>query len=608
MSEAALQLVDRSPARRRTLGLGLILLAVIGAYSGSLHGDFQFDDETSIVSNALVRESGSVALDQAAEPWFSSRWITQLTFRVTHRLWGLDAVPYHATNLLIHLGVVVLVYGFSVEVFERAGRRDSGALALVVTGLFGLHPLQTQAVSYLSQRAEALAALFYLAGLLCLARSLACASPWREASYLLAAGLAFVLGLGAKEVAVTLPIAGLMYVLCIVRRGGRAPATAKGRIGLGALFAVLAAAPGGYLVLRFARGLAHGQDVGYGIAGVTPWEYLLTQSRVLLTYLRLTVWPLGQNLDHDFALSRSLLEPATLASCLAASALLGGGVAGCLWARRQGDGEGTSAVRVAAFGLCWFFVTLAPTSSVVPVRDVIVEHRMYLALWGVLSTLVVAVSSLRTRAPWLAGQGARRALAAGIVALMVAAAAMTQARNTVWSSKEALWSDVVRKSPGKSRPHLNYGHALAQRGEFERALAEFRRALELSGDGATDPASIHNDMAISFLELKRPDEAEASARRALQARPQHGGAHNTMGEILYTRQDYRAALGHFLSAAVLDPYAPTNTYNVAVTHERLGNTPEACRHWRRYIALEMRDAAAREAATRHVTTLACGAR
>ncbi len=124
MSEAALQLVDRSPARRRTVGLGLILLAVIGAYSGSLHGDFQFDDETSIVSNALVRETGSVALDQAAEPWFSSRWVTQLTFRVTHRLWGLDVVPYHATNLLIHLGVVVLVYCFSVEVFEGAGRRD----------------------------------------------------------------------------------------------------------------------------------------------------------------------------------------------------------------------------------------------------------------------------------------------------------------------------------------------------------------------------------------------------------------------------------------------------------------------------------------------------
>ncbi len=124
----------------------------------------------------------------------------------------------------------------------------------MVTGLFGLHPLQTQAVSYLSQRAEALAALFYLAGLLCLARSLACASPWREASYLLAAGLAFVLGLGAKEVAVTLPIAGLMYVLCIERGGGRAPAATNGRSGLGALVAVLAVAPGAYFALRVTRG------------------------------------------------------------------------------------------------------------------------------------------------------------------------------------------------------------------------------------------------------------------------------------------------------------------------------------------------------------------
>lgn len=608
MSEAALHIVDRSAARRRRLGLGLILLAVIGAYSGSLHGDFQFDDETSIVSNALVRESGSVALDQAATPWFSSRWVTQLTFRVTHRLWGLDVVPYHATNLLIHLGVVVLVYRFSVEVYGRAGRRDGGALALVVTGLFGLHPLQTQAVSYLSQRAEALAALFYLAGLLCLARALACASPWRRASYLLATGLAFVLGLGAKEVAITLPIAGLMYVWCIERRGGRVPAATKGRIGLNALFAVLAVAPGGYLALRVARGLAQGQDVGFGIAGVTPWEYLLTQSRVLLTYLRFAVWPLGQNLDRDFALSRTLLEPATLVSCLAVASVLGGGVAGCLWARRQGDGEGASAVRVAAFGLCWFFVTLAPTSSVVPVRDVIVEHRMYLALWGVLSALAVAVSALHARAPWPAGHGARRAVAAGIVVLMAVAAAMTHARNTVWASKEALWSDVVRKSPGKSRPHLNYGHALAQRGDFAGALMEFQRALELSGDRATDPASIHNDMAISFLELKRLEEAEASARRALQARPQHGGANNTMGEILYARQDYRAALGYFLRAVALDPYAPSNTSNVAVTYERLGNTPEACRHWRRYIALEVRDSAARDSAAKHVAVLACGAR
>jgi tetratricopeptide (TPR) repeat protein len=114
-------------------------------------------------------------------------------------------------------------------------------------------------------------------------------------------------------------------------------------------------------------------------------------------------------------------------------------------------------------------------------------------------------------------------------------------------------------------------------------------------------------MAISFLELKRPDEAEASARRPRQARPQHAGAHNTMGEIFYARQNYRAALGHFLRAVALDPYTPSSTYNVAVTHERPGNTPEACHHRRRYIALEMRDAAAREAATRHVTTLAWGA-
>ncbi|HZZ83277.1 MAG TPA: tetratricopeptide repeat protein [Anaeromyxobacteraceae bacterium] len=590
---------------RRFALLG-ILTATVAAYLPSMTGELQFDDARSITDNLAIK-----SLDRFFQFGFFSRLaggrpLTELTFALDYAAGGLDVRWFHATNVALHLGAVLLVYLLSLVTLERAGAGRRPWAALAVAGIFSLHPLQSQAVSYVVQRAEVLASLCYVGALLLLLRADDEVRPARAAALYAAGAALFLLGLGAKPIVATLPAAFLLHRLALARPdAGRKPWWRTA-----ALAAPLLAASAA-LAARTIGGLGPDRsDAGFHLASVTPREYLLTQLRVLVRYLQLSLWPAGQNLDYQLQKS-TRLGATELASGALLLALAGAGLAAWAWARRRPANPDAPAARLFALGAGWFFLVLAPSSSLVPLADLIEEHRMYLALWGLLlATLALALAAGRRLPERARGPAGALAAALALSALGVA----LHARNEVWSSRVALWSDVVAKSPDKARAHMNLGHSLYQAGELEGAVAEYRQAMLLDTDATVAWDDILRNLAAALVGLGRGAEAipflemglanhpnndellanlaicqletqdvagaERSARRALEVNPHQGSAHNTMGEVLYRKREYVEALREFRVGLALDPDNAARRYNVALTLEHLGNALEACDAWR----------------------------
>jgi Flp pilus assembly protein TadD len=601
--------------------LTLLAGATALAYSSSIRGELQFDDTTAVAENVAIRDLGQLVRTGIVRGYAEAgRPITELSFAVDFAMGGLDVRAYHVTNLLLHLVVVALLFLLTRRTLRRLGWPAPEGLALWISGLFALHPLQSQAVSYVSQRAEVLASLFYVLALLLLLEAEERGASRRGAASYAAALLAFVLGLGSKAITVTFPAAWLLYAACFPApepgAGGAGPARRwAGRAGRAGPFLLLSAL---YAAVQLSS-LRAAVGAGFDLPSLGPWRYFLTQLRVLLVYLRLLVWPAGQNLDYELPVASGLLEPRTLLPALALAALLAAALWCWGWSRKDGPPAGTKgAARLFAFGILWFLVVLAPTSSVVPLRDVIEEHRVYLASWGVLTALAAAASLLFDR---LGGGGAKARRAKGVLALGLCAAAGVALfqRNAVWETRVSLWRDAVAGSPTKARAHENLGHALYLAGDLRGAAAEYRAALRFGADGTVPMPKLLNNVGASLMEMGRLDEAAAflshaltiapddvrllnnlamtrlwkgeldaalaTARRAVALFPGDPGAHNALGQILQKRGDQAGAAEQFALEASLNPDLALQLRSAATAQERAGDVAAACGSWGRLLRM-----------------------
>lgn len=551
----------------RTRALSLLAITVIGllAYSNTLRVPFYLDDHHVIVDNPLITDLGYF-FDASRRPllirdnrplWdeYQSRVVVMFTFAVNHRLHGLDVGGYHVVNIAIHLVNALLVYALAGLLL------GPGTLGpFLAATLFVAHPIQTQAVTYISQRFTSLAALFYLLSLTTYVVARRSRHPARQALAYSCALTAAVLAMMSKETAFTL-VAMLAIYEFVFRR-----APLRHRILLLAPFAgatallawrvVMAGAPagGGDLLGRLS-------SLSGSVAGLSRYHYLATELRVIVTYLRLLVLPVGQNLDYDYPIYRSFLDPPVLGSAILLGSMLGlGGYA--LWRSRR---TGSSGLRVVAFGIFWFFVTLAVESSLIPIADVMVEHRLYLPSVGVVLAAVAALLEVRRRwtASWLAPG------AVGLIAIVFAGAAY--GRNAVWRHPVDFWEDVTRKSPGAARPHNNLGIAYDLAGRGGDAIREYRIALAL------DPAYVeaHQNLAVAYDAAGRLDDAVREMQIVTRLEPHHAQGHYNLG-ILYDKLGrYEEAIHAYRLAVKLTPYDDRAWANLGIDYGRQGRIGEA---------------------------------
>lgn len=439
----------RPRAARPWLYPGLIAAATVAAYLTSFAGVFLFDDLTGLVNNPALRRLPDCLLH-------SSRPLTQFTFFLNVVLTGAGPVGFHAVNLLIHLAAALALYAWLRILLARAPalaafapQADTTAFAIAL--LWALHPLQTESVTYIVQRAESLAGLFALLTLAAATHSFAAGSDGSR-KWQLAAIACCALGMGAKAVMVTVPLAVLLLDRSFF--AGTFARALRTRPGFYALLA------GTWTVAVVLLAAPNDSSTSVGMqAGLPgPARYLLTQTAVITHYLRLIILPRG--LCLDYAWPQFAPAAAHLPAALALAALAGATLAAC--ARRH----------PAGFAGAWFFLMLLPSSSVIPLADAAFEHRLYLALAGPVA-LTVGVAMR-------AGAG-RVHPAAGFALLAAAALALglgTAVRNGAYHSQYAMWQDVVAKRPGNVRARIDLAVALAERGQLEEARDQFTRALD----------------------------------------------------------------------------------------------------------------------------------
>lgn len=596
----------RGLAPRLLLTVPLVL--AVAAYARTLHGEFLYDDVLVVQENASLGDPAGLVRAFGTDLLHGARPTTALTFAASRSLGGPSPLPFHVGSLLLHLLVVALVFSFTRAVLRLAGSQGDSWVALAVAGLFALHPLQSEAVSYVSQRSEVLASAAYLATLLVLLRSERAEAPWQRA--LLGAGalVLFTLGMGAKAIVATAPAAWLLLLAMVPpARSPSTPSPWPRRVA--GIFPMI------LIDVLLVRGTFQGVegriDAGFAVPRSDPGSYFLTQWRAVATYVRLLAWPAGQNADWSLPLSRGIAEPAVLAAGAVLSGLVLGAVA--LWARfRRRDDPAGADGRAAAFGVVWFFLVLAPTSSIVPVADVLVEHRVYLASWGLLLALVLGARS------GIARVAPRRSVVVG--ALVVGAAWIVLAlalhrRNAVWEDDRSFWSDVVAKSPGKSRPHLGLGVALARRGDLEGARAEFVAGLDRAPPDAPglQQALLHNlggtliqmgrareavdplrrasvldaagtasrqSLALALWHSGDLDGAEATALGVLDGAPDSPLAARVLGHVRMARGDDAGAVPFLEQALRARPLDGEARYDLGAAYANLGRVADACAAWR----------------------------
>jgi protein O-mannosyl-transferase len=470
--------------------LAVVLLGA-AAYANSLGGPFVLDDLGSIRDNPHVRVLWPpwswLSLDPQSS--FSGRPLVTLSMALCYAAAELHVHPYHEVNLALHLvnGVLLLALVRSVL---GSGWALAGAL------LWTLHPLDTDAVDYLTQRTELLLGTFYLATLLCAARE-------RRA----AAVVCCALGMLCKESMVTAPVAVLLWQRAY-HYGSWRELFARERgflLALASTWGVLAA----LLALT-----PRSASAGFGLR-VTPLDYALHQPGAIAHYLRLAVWP------HPLAIYYGPVTP-----------LESGGV--------LLPGLALTAAAVAALALFWraprlgypallFFLLLAPTSSFVPIAtEVAAERRMYLPLAALVALLVCLASRLRGARVWGPVAFALLALAGG---------AATHARNAEWANAVALWQSQVAAKPELAQGHVNLGIAYAEAGDPAAAAAAYVRALEL----APGDARAHYDLALALSALGRTDDALTRLERAVEIEPRFEAAQLALARARSARGDSEGA-------------------------------------------------------------------
>ncbi len=386
------QFIDRVYNHKRFnwVAYGLITILVLVAYGNTFNASFHFDDNPAIIENPNIRH---VTMDNLMTLIRGLRPVVSLSIMLNYQLFALNVAGWHAFNIGVHILCSIFFYllilnTLRLPVFGDRYEQSAKRMALFGSLLFAVHPIQTESVTYIISRSELLATVFYVPTFLLLIRHVRTG----KFSYVVWMFLTSLCSMSSKEWAVTLPALVLLYDYLFLAEGSFKSLLSRWYI------YVLISLPA-YLVFSWLNLTAPGggAGVGFNLQGpqaLTPWSYFLTSMNVLWTYVRLMFLPINQNLDYDYPIARTLFEMPTILSFAGHLLVVGA----CFWMYFR------KKWRLIPFGVAWFYIGLSPTQSIVPIVDVIFEHRMYMPSVGFILAFIVGYEEVFR---WL---GERKAL------------------------------------------------------------------------------------------------------------------------------------------------------------------------------------------------------
>lgn len=592
------------------LAVAVVALAAFLVYSRVFHSPFILDDRMYIVENAQLRGLSNFW------PPSGTRYLGYLSFALNYHFNKLDVFGYHMVNLMIHIINSALVFALvrsiikTPKIAASVGKGADIFIPFLSALLFAAHPVQTESVTYITQRFASLAALFYLLSFVFYIR-------WRNvkngnpAFYTVSLASA-ILAQKTKEISFTLPVIILLFEFAFLSEKGefkkRLPALVPFLLTLLIIPATL---------LIQGKGGAAGIDSKImeaqlkELLTLSRHDYLITQFRVIVTYLRLLVLPINQNLQYDYALSKSIFEPQTLLSFLFLLAVFIGNVILFIKARARGNAY----LLLAASGVFWFFITLSIESSIIPIKDVIFEHRLYLPLAG----MALAFSSIVFYGAerLLSSPSAKKAALAIIVLItFIPLSAAAYTRNLDWRDKIEFYEDMASKSPRKPSVHYDLGKLYKDVGRLDDAVREYKIAIRLKPDYAeahtnlgnvylekgyfdqaieeyvvalridpSDPETYYN-IGTAYYNQMSPQKAASAFMEAIRLMPTHIEAHNSLGNVYFRTGQFDKAQEEYLTVLKLNPdhvHGHSNLGNIYFMQKKL---PEAIEEYRQALRIK----------------------
>jgi tetratricopeptide (TPR) repeat protein len=543
----------------------IFLLAVIclSGYSNTFNVPFHFDDKPAIVENPIIKDMSYLIEPSNAKNFqgsfeyttFKRRYIGYLTFALNYKFHGLDVRGYHVVNLLIHFLNAVLVYFFIIVSFKTPFLQKSSIndrsvhIAIIAALLFASHPIQTQAVTYIWQRVTSLTTTFYVFSLLMYVQGRLMYKEKRFSAkgsgktvnikfvfcYVLSAASA-VLAMKTKEISFTLPIMVVLYEFMFFE--GK---LSKRIIYLIPIIITILIIPLSLMNIDRPIGDLIGDvgDISKETKTISRSDYLFTQFRVIVTYIRILLFPVNQNLDYDYPIHGSFFNSGVLLSFLFLLLILV--IGGFLFYRYRNTLTHT---RLISFGIFWFFISLSVESSIIPIQDVIFEHRVYLPSIGVfvaLSNFILLMAEGK-KDQW---KNIDKILISSVIIITLILTSATYARNKVWKDEFSLWKDVVNKNHNNGRAHLSLGVAFKSKGQIDKAIEHYQISRNLNPMHPMPP----NNLGLAYSSKGFIDKAIEQFQIAIKLNPYYsdayynlGIAYNSKGEIDKSIEQYQIAI------------------------------------------------------------------
>ena len=579
------------------VGLFLFLFViVISIYANSLNVPFIFDDEKNISHVEAIHISDlkfNTLRNVVTEARLPTRLVANISFAINFYFDKLNVYSYHVVNILIHFINGILVYFLARLILQRHPIKDDRVISPVfliaafAAGIFIAHPIQTQSVTYIVQRMNSMATLFYLLSLCVyiVARQID-GTKWLKIVLYITAIFSWFLSLGCKEIAVLLPITILMFEWYFFRN--LEWSWLKQNLPF-MLFAVLLIVSSAYFYLGGSP-ITTIQE-GYNARDFTMYERLLTQSRVIVFYLGLFILPLPSrlNLIHEFPISSSLFDPVTTAIAIIFHILVLG--IAILYARKY---------RLISFCILWFYLHLSIESTLIPL-EIIFEHRLYLPMAG----LAIASAYLLINA--LINYKNTTGIVCMLIIFLLGMG--THIRNETWKSTELMWRDVINKNPASHRAHYNLATELSKKGRVGESFIHFKRAIRLKPDHANahinfanalkkigdldnairhytiashitpDNFLLHYNMAHALSLDGKYNDAINSYKKSISLVPDYSPTHYNIAEIYGVLNEFKLARAHFYKSIEYDPSLADAFVQIGVIDAKQGNYDSAVIHF-----------------------------
>jgi len=552
------------------LNLGLaagVAVAGILCYAHTQGGAFVFDDDHSILDNPYILNLWPINRAMSAPPQstLAGRPVASLSLALNYAVSGCDVWSYHIFNILIHILAGLTLFGIirrtleTERLRERFGRH-SASLAWAAATIWVVHPIQTESVTYIIQRTESMMGLFYLLTLYSAIRAMQSGKPlmWSAVSVICCG-----LGMGTKEVMVTAPLLVLLYDRTFA--AGSFKSALRRRWGL---YASLAATWG--ILVSLVWSGPRSDSVGFSF-GASLLDYALNQGIVIMHYLRLSLWPSSLCLDYNWPIQKNLAKiiPPLLMVCGMAAVVIWGLIRNRTW----------------SYPAAWFFAVLAPTSSFVPIIDLIFEHRMYLPLAGLAVLLVIAGYLLWGYVGGLLWWSKRAGFLAGAVStviIVIALMVVTILRNSDYNSTTLIWQKALDVSPNNPRAYTNLAAAYGGLGQYNEALEACTQAIKLK----SDCAEAYSNLGNIYVRLGKYEDVITASEKTIKLRPNFAEAYNNLGFAYGQLGRYDEAVAACSMAVKLKPYLAEAYCNLGASYNKLDRSIEAIQQCKEAIRLK----------------------